>query len=162
MKTHNLTVTLRQKFGTVELEVSASSNDEHTTKLSRAKAYAELMGIVSENLAQLASEALPNHIVSTDKAQSAVTQAENTETWTFSKVSVSSYNGKRNVRVHGGRWVKFGVPLYPEAYGEHSDMLNSLGFGEHELVGEAVCQLKEVDNGVKPIRIVKFIPNVPF
>lgn len=74
------------------------------------------------------------------------------------KISIKIENGKRMFSAHGGRWSKFGVPIYPEA-------MKAFGFEVETFPIEGMAfegaTMKVEMQGDKPKRVVSVdIPNV--
>lgn len=74
------------------------------------------------------------------------------------KISIKIDNGKRMFSAHGGRWSKFGVPIYPEA-------MKAFGFEVETFPIEGMtfegATMKVEMQGDKPKRVVSVdIPNV--
>lgn len=73
-----------------------------------------------------------------------------TETVDMESVSCNVQNGKKVVRIHGGRWTKFGVAVYPEV--TRGTILENLPIGSMPISGKAVIELSDG----KPRRVLAF------
>lgn len=81
-----------------------------------------------------------------------------TETWDAARIVPNIYEGKRFHRVFGGRWSKFGVPIYEEVLAKSGLPLPIPDTGL-ELPGYvATCQLQ----GGKPKRVTSLVKEVAF
>ena len=81
-----------------------------------------------------------------------ITTSEGTfETWRSQRVEVSNEKGQKRLRVFGGKWEKYGVPMYPDCPEDEGGLLK-LEYGVHE--GNIYDITIELVGG-KPRRVVK-------
>lgn len=86
--------------------------------------------------------------------------ADNGETeWIeFSKITKGmNNNGNEEVKIYGGRFIKFGVTIYPDLYNKHpaqKDFFEGLEHGVHEYHGQFTAWMK--DGKAKRVSKIKF------
>jgi len=79
-------------------------------------------------------------------------QNQEVDTFATTRMTHDFVDGKHRVRLCGGRWEKFGVPVYPEIIAQLGLTLETIPMGTTSFVGVATALLKDG----KPQKILTF------
>lgn len=77
------------------------------------------------------------------------------EEWDSDLISINLYQGKNQARIHGGRWTKFGVPIYAEVLKEFGLELDKMPPGQYPGKYHAWIELNSDGKPVRAKKIVK-------
>ena len=76
------------------------------------------------------------------------------ETIPCEHISHDFVDGKHRIRLHGGRWTKFGVPIYPEVMTPLGWSESNVPLGKNEKKGMMTVMLKNS----QPVKVLAFVP----
>jgi hypothetical protein len=79
-------------------------------------------------------------------------QNQEVDTFATTRMTHDYVEGKHRIRLCGGRWEKFGVPVYPEIITQLGLTLETIPMGSQPFIGVATCLMKDG----KPQKILSF------
>ena len=121
---------ITRRYGDHEIYFSMTENVNISSGRERVDAYNSLISQVNHQIAHYEKNHLP-HVKLPQSSGNAVVASALLDSFNADKLVVESKSGKRYVSVKGGRWAKFGVPIYPEC--ETDLPLDDYDYGEHDL-----------------------------
>lgn len=139
-----------------EQSTSTSNQQQSITisfeiSLMNRKTTVVLTGTDALTLFVQATKIIMEHPAAAPEGKQITTSEGTFENWRSQRVEVSNEKGQKRLRVFGGKWEKYGVPMYPDCPEDEAGLLE-LEYGVHE---DSVYDITIELVGGKPRRVVK-------
>lgn len=109
-----------------------------------------LQGVLNDQAIQMAGGYKQETRSMNEQQQRNESATPHTEVWESTLISCNFQDNKKFVRVHGGRWQKFGVAIYDEVLDTIGFKREAMNPGQYNGKWKAVCEL---NSDGKPVRI---------
>lgn len=109
-----LRVGIKRNYGAHEISFEVAEQVEVTNGQERRDAFMNLQAQLEDQINVYEHVSLPHVKLPSGSIVAAGNDGWTTDTFPISKISVEFKQGKRFVAAHGGKWQKFGVPIYKE------------------------------------------------
>lgn len=151
-RTLTLKVSIKRNYGKHEITYGIEETVEVENGDERRKAFQNLQGQLDDQINLYEAVYLPNVKIPDTGAVGSTAKAS--DTFPAKTLVIEHKNGRRETRVKGGAWEKFGVPLYEEC--ETLFPHEQFEYGVHDISGYNLTATVEMADGkAKRIRSLK-------
>lgn len=142
-----------RRYGDHEIYYEISEQIEASNGQERRDAFQNLQAMLDDQVKVYEAVSLP-HVRLPQGSAAASTGGTVSDTFPLESIIVENKQGKRFVSACGGRWAKFGVPIYK---GCQTDIdIANLDYGVHDFSHlQAVCTIELEGDKAKRVRSIK-------
>jgi hypothetical protein len=152
-RTFMLRVGIKRKYGDHEISFEIAEQVDCNGGKERREAFLNLQAQLEDQIQVYETVSLP-HVQLPQRGQSSGSATGSADTFVLKDIVVESKSGKKFVSARGGRWEKFGVPIYKECA---SDLIwDELPYGVHSFEHLNLTVTVELeDNKAKRCRSIR-------
>lgn len=143
-RTFALRVGIKRKYGDHEISFEIAEQVECAGGQERRDAFLNLQAQLEDQIQIYEKVSLP-HVQLPQRGGAVSNQAGGIDTFVLENIIVESKGGKRFVSAAGGKWQKFGVPIYKEC---GTDIIwQELAFGVHDFSHLNMTVTVDIEDG---------------
>lgn len=124
-----ISCSVRRDYGAHQVEFAVSEVVTVNSGVARRNAYNNLYENLSDQIALYETVYLPHVKLPQNTGQKHSVNDDGIDVFKVDSIEIS-YQGEKRIKVRGGRWLKHGVPIYPDS--PIYSLVEDLDYGTHE------------------------------
>lgn len=146
-------IQIKRNYGDHEITFAISEYVDVMSGADRREAYNNLLGQLEDQIKVYEAVSLP-HVQLPNRSAHSQAGGSNSDTFPLESIIIENKQGKKYVSATGGRWSKFGVPIYK---GCATDLdISALDYGVHDFSHlNMTCTIELEGDKAKRVRSIK-------